>query len=98
MKRIVFNVIVGSLNPEINECKSFLLNTVFIPNTKSATIVQSFNNSMEMLFPGEMKYKKLLVILTDGAHNISAGKILCSFYEKLMHVTCLHTHLIMFVE
>jgi hypothetical protein len=62
----------------------------YIRDTKSKTIIQTFNNSLDVILPGDEKYHKVLVLITDAAPNMkSAGNTLCEMYDKMTHITCL---------
>jgi hypothetical protein len=50
----VANIVVGSLNADINECKKFILNMEYINSTKSHQIVQSVNTALTVLWPEGM--------------------------------------------
>jgi hypothetical protein len=87
----VFGVIVGTFNTETSDkTQGFLLNTVFLENTKSHSIVQAVNDSLMILWPNGIKYDKVLVLITDAANNMKCvGRILCKIYQKMTHITCL---------
>jgi hypothetical protein len=61
-----------------------------LKNTKSATIVQAFNQSLSVLWPENIIYNRVLVLVTDGAPNMKcAAKTLCETYDKLTHIICI---------
>ena len=55
--RNVVNVIIGSLNVDLNHCKKYLINMEFMENTSSYNIIQSINNSLSILWPDGIKYE-----------------------------------------
>jgi hypothetical protein len=63
--RYVSNVIEGSLNPIAERNVKFLLNMEFLYKTNNVTIVQSVNNALMVLWPEDIKYDKVLLLLTD---------------------------------
>jgi hypothetical protein len=87
--RNICNFIVGTLHAE-NVGKSFVLNCECLAPVNHATIAQFFTNSLQILWPQELQYNKVLLLLTDGApYMIKAGKGLKVIFNKMIHVTCL---------
>jgi len=81
---------VGALNGE--NCKSMLLSSTEILDTKSQQISQSVIKSLSLLWPNNIKYDKLWLILTDQARNmLSCFKSMkeLGLFPNLHHITCL---------
>lgn len=58
----------------------------------SSTVAQAFNNAMKFIWPTEIPYGNVLLLLTDGAsYMIKAGVALQRMYPKLIHLTCKFT-------
>jgi hypothetical protein len=94
MGRYVGNVVVGIMSREVI-WKSYLVNCVDLQgpaNTKK--IVQLIDDSIDLLFVGTEKRKRLLLLITDGANYMrSAGKTIHQLYPHYIHITCM-AHLI----
>ena len=86
--RYVVNVIVGVLKGEA-ETRPNLLLTKFVEQTNSATIAQTLNEALTLLWPDGIKYEKVLLIATDAAAYMKkAGEIMNGLYPNMVHVTC----------
>ena len=88
--RKVVHSTVGSLNPVKNECKRFLIDMIWVEKANNVTICQSFNTALTRLWPEEIKYDKVLAIITDGApYMFAAVRTLKTIYPNLIHIRCL---------
>jgi len=88
MNRYAFNVLVGKLDGEIS--KPMLISTQFLENVNFTTINQALNKACQILWPNEIRYDSVLLIVSDQASTMikamSHAKIL---FPNLNHVTCL---------
>lgn len=90
MKRKVANVIIGSLNTDLNECQKFVFDMNFLEKTNSSNIVQTVNKALNLLWPDGIRSEQILLLITDAAPYMkSAGNTLCDTYPKLTHITCM---------
>ena len=90
MQRYVLNVLVGPLNGM--EKKSFLILTKFLDQTDNATVQQGIMDALNKLYLGKIKYKKLLLIVSDRAAymKLAVAKLKeTNLFPNLHHVTCL---------
>ena len=88
--RKVVHTIIGSLNPLKNECKRYLIDMVWVDKANCVTICQSFNNALTRLWPEQIRYDKVLAIITDGApYMFSAIRTLKTIFPNIIHVRCL---------
>lgn len=86
--RYVANFVVGSLKPD-EASRPILLNTEALDKVNHSTIARFFTASLELLWPGDIQYDKVLLFVTDGAsYMCKAGKGLKVLYSKMIHVTC----------
>jgi len=54
------------------------------------TIARFFNDAMSLLWPQGIHHENVLLFLSDGApYMVKAGKVLTTFYPKMLHLTCL---------
>jgi len=88
--RAIVNCVVGTLSPDPEECKSYLINTGVLDTTNSNAIAQFFDESMNIFSFRVLKKKDILLFVTDAAsYMIKAGKGLGILYPKMIHITCL---------
>jgi len=83
----IANVIVGKLSTEPS--KPLLL---CCEECNQKTICQLFNNAMGVWWPNGMLHNNVLLLLTDTAPYMcmcKAGKMLDTFYPRMVHLTCL---------
>jgi len=83
--RYIANFIVGKLST-----KPFLLCCEKLDKCNHKTICQLFNNAMGVLWPNGIIHNNVLLLLTDAApYMVKAGKVLDTFYPRMVHLTCL---------
>jgi len=82
--------VVGTLSPDPEKCKSYLINTGALDTTNSNTIEQFFDESVNILSFRVLKKEDILLFVTDTAsYMIKAGKGIGILYPKMIHITCL---------
>jgi len=88
--RFVANFIVGTLEVGCPG-KTFLLNCeVVLEKANLSTFAKMFNNSLSLLWPGDIQYDNVLLFVSDASpYMVKAGKSIQSFYSKMIHVTCI---------
>ena len=73
-----------------NPIKPKLLSTSFLEKTNSTTVLQTINESLNVLFNGKPNYNKLELILSDQAsYMLKAISNLKILYPNVKHVTCI---------
>lgn len=88
-KRCVFNAIVSPLI-ENHPSAPLLLNVEFSDTSNAEKVVQFFNRSLAILWPGGIRHDKVLLFVSDAAPYMKlAGRTLANAYPKMIHVTCL---------
>ena len=88
--RGVANCVVGVLSPNVEECKSYLINTATLESTNSNTIAQFFDDSLNIFGIKVLNKDDILLLVTDAApYMVKAGNGLTLLYPKLIHITCL---------
>jgi len=88
-ERFVANFIVGTLEVGCPG-KTFLLNCEVLEKANHSTVAKMFNNSLSLLWPGDIQYDDVLLFVSDAAPcMVKAGKSIQSFYSKMIHVTCI---------
>lgn len=88
--RFVANVLVGVLNG--SPSKPMLLLTDFLPETNNMTINQLIIKSLNLLWPKQLLYEKLHLVISDQAsYMIKALSNLkqAGMFPNLKHITCL---------
>ncbi|KAF0747085.1 DUF659 domain-containing protein [Aphis craccivora] len=86
--RYIANCIVGKLNSEPS--KPIVLNCGELTKCNHQTIARFFNDAMGLLWPQGIHHENVLLFLSDGApYMVKAGKVLTTFYPKMLHLTCL---------
>ena len=86
----IVNCVVGTLSPEPEECKSYLINAGVFNTTNSNTIAQFFDESVNIFGFRVLKKEHILLFMTDAAsYLIKAGKGPGIFYPKMIQITCL---------
>ena len=89
--RNVVNIIVGKLNDAVS--KPMLLHVAFQKNTNSSSIQNVILDCCKLLWPGDNRYSKLVLLLSDqAAYMVNAGKKLKEMtliFPRLNHVTCI---------
>lgn len=82
-------MIVGKLSMDAPG-KSFLVLSKNLDKTNCSTIACSVRDALRILWPGEDREDKVLLLLTDSAaYMLKAGEVLSAIYPKMLHVTCL---------
>lgn len=71
--------------------RSFLIHSEQLETTNHQTIGKCFNNAMEVLWPGGIKYENVLLLVTDNAAYMgkAARSLQDVLYTNLTHVTCI---------
>lgn len=87
--RQVLHILVGKLDGRTN--KPMLLKSTNLDKTNGTTVAQAFINSMDILWPNEKYYNRVLLVVTDAAtYMISAFNNLKSYlFPNMHHITCL---------
>lgn len=90
--RNVINVIVGKLNDAPS--KPMLLDVVFKNVTNANTIQNLVLDSCKLLWPEDVRFKKLVLLLSDqAAYMLKAGRDLKEMkmiFPRLNHITCIN--------
>ena len=95
--RGVANFVVGVLSPNVEECKSYLINTATLESTNSNTIAHFFDDSLNIFEIKVLNKDDILLLVTDAApYMVKAGNGLTLLYPKLIHITCL-AHALMII-
>jgi hypothetical protein len=87
--RCVTNVLVGALTS--NEFKPpFLFNCAVLDRVNQNTVGQLFDETMHLLWPGGIRYERVVLLVTDAARYMKAfGRNQREgSYPKLVHITC----------
>jgi len=78
----IVNVIIGTLKTD-SSGQSFLL-------VNHSAIAKIIDNSMYILWPGEVHHDDVLLFLSDAAsYMVKSGKAIQVFYPKIIHVICI---------
>jgi hypothetical protein len=88
--RYVINILVGQLNGK--PTKSMLVSTTFVNETNNKTVSQCILNSLKNIWPDNLHYERLYLILSDQAsYMIKAIKCLkeTNLFPNLHHITCI---------
>ncbi|CAN7983616.1 unnamed protein product, partial [Ixodes hexagonus] len=86
--RYMTNCVIGTLKAEEAGTPN-LLNTDVLEKVNHSTIARFFATSLELLWPVNLQYEKVLLLVTDGAsYMCKATKGLKVLYPKMIHVTC----------
>jgi len=91
MKRNVANVIIGTLDTDLNtEEKGFFLVMVkFWDQVNSTTVFQTVLEALNTVYLHGIPYNDILLFLTDAApYMIKSGKFIQGLCPKIIHVTC----------
>ena len=89
LNRNICNVLVGAISDE--ECKSpFLIHSAVLESTNHSTVGKTVNDALMILWPSQIHYDRLLLMLSDAATYMKKmGSALSVFYPKMIHLTCL---------
>jgi len=88
MGRYVLNTVVGRLSAD-SKGKSFLLNSDVLDKTNATTVAQAFLRALHLLWPDEVQYDKVALLLTDAASYMhKAASTLSALCPNLIHQTC----------
>lgn len=86
--RYIANCIVGKLNSEPS--KPIVLSCGELTKCNHQTIARFFNDAMSLLWPQGIHHENVLLFLSDSApYMVKAGKVLTTFYPKMLHLTCI---------
>ena len=87
--RGVANCVVGVLSRNVEECKSYLINTSTLESTNSNTSARFFDDSLNIYGIKVLNKDDILLLVTDvGLYMVKAGNGLRLLYPKLTHITC----------
>lgn len=88
MGRNVVNILVGALNGE--KSKSWLLMQEFQKVTNHSTVGQAFQRSCSKLWPDDVKFERVVLVVTDQApYMIKCFSAMKLIFTNLHHVSCL---------
>lgn len=79
---------MGALLPD-SQGPPRLIHAAELEQSNPYTMARLFNEAMAVLWPGGIRYDKLLLLLTDGApYMLLAANGLRVSYPKMLHFTC----------
>lgn len=85
--RAILNILVGALNGKPQKPK--LLSSNVLEKTNNFTVSQCFQNSLLLLWNGEIKYEKVYLVVTDAASYMTLSfKNLKNLFPNMHHITC----------
>ena len=88
LNRHLCNILVGPLLPD-KFMRPFLLDCVILESTNSASISQSITNALLVLWPSQIHYSRVRLLLSDAAAYMKkAVRGLTGLFPMMLHQTC----------
>lgn len=89
-QRYIACFVFGILGEESERDKCYLANIAILSSVNHASIAGFFNDSLQVLWPSQIKYENVLLVCTDAApYMIKSMNGLQVLFPKMIHITCL---------
>ncbi|XP_076043866.1 uncharacterized protein LOC143026958 [Oratosquilla oratoria] len=89
-QRYIACFVFGILGEEAERDKCYLANIAILSSVNHASIAGFFNDSLQVLWPSQIKYENVLLVCTDAApYMIKSMNGLQVLFPIMIHITCL---------